>query len=119
VICPYCGKLAKLKDSTVVYGQSYGNIYLCTGFPECDSYVGVHKGTNKPLGPLANKPLRELRKQCHKAFDLLWKGQKLTRRATYQWLRIAMKMTRSQAHIGQFNEVQCRKLLTILRRGNV
>ena len=30
-------------------------IYICK---PCDAYVGVHKGTDKALGRLANKELR-------------------------------------------------------------
>lgn len=30
VICPYCGRVAKYVDSSVIYyGHSYGMVYLC------------------------------------------------------------------------------------------
>lgn len=52
VICNYCGTPADFVDSSVVYhGHSFGMIYLC---PRCGAYVGVHKGSDKPLGRLAN-----------------------------------------------------------------
>lgn len=52
VICDYCGTPADFVDSSVVYhGHSFGMIYLC---PRCGAYVGVHKGSDKPLGRLAN-----------------------------------------------------------------
>ena len=55
VMCPYCGERAVYTNSKEVYGRSYGMIYLCR---PCDAYVGVHDGTAKPLGRLANAELR-------------------------------------------------------------
>lgn len=43
VVCPYCGRVAKYVDSSVIYyGHSYGMAYLCR---PCNAYVGVHHGT--------------------------------------------------------------------------
>lgn len=70
-ICDYCGNPADFVDSSVVYhGRSFGMIYLC---PNCGAYVGVHKGSDKPLGRLANSELRNWKKAAHAAFDPLWK----------------------------------------------
>lgn len=55
VYCDYCGRETEYVDSKVIYGKSYGKIYLCRN---CMAYVGVHKGTDKPLGRLANAELR-------------------------------------------------------------
>lgn len=55
-VCPYCKEQTEYVDSACIYGKSYGMIYLCR---KCDAYVGVHKGTNKALGRLANKELRQ------------------------------------------------------------
>ena len=46
VVCPYCGRVAKYVDSSVIYyGHSYGMAYLCR---PCNAYVGVHSGTDRP-----------------------------------------------------------------------
>ena len=45
VYCDYCGRQAEYVDSKVIYGKSYGMMYLCRN---CMAYVGVHKGTDKP-----------------------------------------------------------------------
>lgn len=56
VVCPYCGRVAKYVDSSVIYyGHSYGMAYLCR---PCNAYVGVHSGTDRPKGSLANAELR-------------------------------------------------------------
>lgn len=51
VYCDYCGRRAEFVDSKIVYGKSYGMMYLCR---HCMAYVGVHKGTSRPLGRLAD-----------------------------------------------------------------
>lgn len=66
VYCDYCGRQAEYVDSKVVYGKSYGMMYLCRN---CMAYVGVHKGTDKPLGRLANAELRYWKKRAHAVFD--------------------------------------------------
>lgn len=43
-VCPYCGKPTEYVDSSVIYGRSYGMIYLCR---DCRAYVGVHKVQTK------------------------------------------------------------------------
>ena len=61
VICDYCGRPARLINSSMVYnGQDYGMIYYCH---ECEAWVGVHKGTDEPLGRLAQRtdPHRHVR----------------------------------------------------------
>ena len=70
VVCPYCGQVAVLVDSSIVYGRSFGLIYLCA---PCDAYVGTHKGSPRhaPLGTLANKELREARLKAHEILDPL------------------------------------------------
>jgi transposase-like protein len=40
VICQYCKKPAKFVDSKIIYGKSYGMIYLCK---ECKYYFTVNK----------------------------------------------------------------------------
>ena len=57
--CPYCQSVSVLTDSKVIYGKSYGMVYLCLNYPKCDSFVGVHKNSIKPLGRMANRELRK------------------------------------------------------------
>lgn len=110
VICPYCGKQAAYIDSKVIYGKSYGMIYLCC---PCDAYVGVHEGTDRPLGRLANKDLRKWKMAAHEAFDPLWKSGRMKRAAAYQWLADLMELTRDETHIGMFDIPECMKVIAI------
>lgn len=49
------------KDASYVYGNKAkdGKLYVCSHFPQCNSYVGVHPGTTNAKGKLANKELRQ------------------------------------------------------------
>lgn len=77
----------------------------------CDARVGTHKNSKTPLGTLANSELRALRKVCHKRFDSLWKSKQMTRSGAYRWLAKSMNLSPKEAHIGMFNEVQCKQLI--------
>lgn len=114
VICDYCGRKAELVDSKIVYGKSYGKIYLCR---HCMAYVGVHKGTDIPLGRLANAELRYWKKRTHYVFDPLWrKGPfKGHRNAAYGWLAQRMGLPVEQTHIGMFDVAQCKRAINIIQ----
>lgn len=112
--CPYCGAHAKLVDSSsVIYHRSYGRAYICSNYPECDAFIGTHKGTDKPLGRLANAKLRKLKKEAHSTFDLLWKSGRMTRTEAYQWLSKQLKIPFKITHIGYFDEAQCQKVIEV------
>ena len=44
-------------------------LYVCSGYPSCDSYIGVHKKTMRPMGTLANGDLRHKRIEAHRALN--------------------------------------------------
>lgn len=110
VICPYCGRSAEFVDSSVVYGKSYGPIYLCRC---CDAYVGVHAGSDKPKGRLANAELRKWKIAAHNAFDPLWKSGQLSRKAAYKLLATRMGLPIERTHIGMFDVEQCKRVASI------
>lgn len=112
VYCDYCSRLTEYVDSKVIYGKSYGNIYLCRN---CMAYVGVHKGTDKPLGRLANAELRYWKKAAHAVFDPLWQYGRFRhqRNAAYAWLAEQMRLPREKTHIGMFDVDQCKQVIAI------
>ena len=116
-ICPYCNSEVELKDSSVIYGESYGLVYICSKYPECDAYVGVHKGTEDSLGTMANAELREWRKKAHKAFDQIWRTGKITRKAAYTKLMLAMNLGKKEAHIAKMDVAQCKKVVGVFKNG--
>ncbi len=119
-VCPYCAGKPQLMDSEAIYGRSYGLIWACLS---CSAWVGVHKGSERPLGRLANAELREWKKKAHAAFDPLWKkkiaqGTKRfqARTAAYEWLAGQMKLTRELCHIGMFDVRECRRVVDICQQ---
>ena len=112
VICDYCDTPAEFVDSAVIYGRGYGMVYLC---PRCGAYVGVHKGSDRPLGRLANAELREWKKAAHAAFDPLWKNGPFQgkRKAAYQWLSEQIGLPIEKTHIGMFDVSMCQKVINL------
>lgn len=124
LVCPYCGNNTEYIDSSVIYGKSYGMIYICK---PCDAYVGVHKGTDKSLGRLANKELREAKKEAHYYFDQIAKTGLINkiwkeyipnlgnRNKAYLWLSKQMNIPKEYCHIGMFDVAECKKVVEICR----
>jgi hypothetical protein len=115
-ICPECGNEAKLVDSKIVYDRSYGNIWYC-GCVKEGVYVGCKRGTDKPLGTLANARLRYYRKRAHRAFDPLWsnKTAEMTRTDAYHWLASRINVPLEECHIAMFDEEMCKVVERVAR----
>ncbi|MCK5307099.1 MAG: hypothetical protein KAJ73_00675 [Zetaproteobacteria bacterium] len=120
--CPYCRKPAELKNSAIVYGKSYGMIWICM---PCRAWVGVHKNSKNfaPLGRLADRELRYWKKKTHAAFDPLWARKQLkdncsrteARKAGYKWLAGELSIPVSDCHIGHFDVPLCQSAIQLCR----
>ena len=113
-VCTECGKDARLGETTEIYGKDYGKAWLCADYPDCDNYCGVHRDTNKPLGTMANKELRQLRKRCHKAFDDEWRYGDVTRNESYEQLANWMKIPVKECHFGMMDVKRCETALILM-----
>ena len=118
--CPYCGSEAKLVNGNYVYGSKWGHIkmWVCKRYPMCDSYTSVHRGTDVPMGTLADTNLRNIRKQTHKLFDELWKSGYMDRKRAYRKLAHELHIDYSQAHIGMFDEKMCQRTQEMVKKIN-
>ena len=108
--CRYCNGNVQIKDSSILYQQSYGLIHICD---LCGAFVGCHKGTSNPLGTLANAELRELRKQAHNVFDSLWKTRSMGRGQAYKWLSKQLNKPQELTHIAMFDAEDCRRVIAL------
>lgn len=113
-LCPYCSAATKIADSKVIYGSSYGPVLMCSNYPKCNSFVGIHKGTDIPKGTLAGPGLRNWRKRAHGLFDKLWRERGMHRRQAYQYLAKILGVPPAQAHIGWCDEKQCAHIVEAL-----
>jgi hypothetical protein len=50
---------------------------------------------------------------AHRVFDRFWKEKGWPRADAYIWLAHAMNMPEKDAHIGNFNAEQCRKVIRL------
>lgn len=91
-------------------------LYVCSGYPQCDSYVGVHAGTKIPRGILADRNLRKKRTQAHRLFDAIWQNGILSRKDAYRWMQDTFCLSSEQAHIGQFSDYRCDCLMAECRK---
>lgn len=106
--CQYCNSDTELVNSSVIYGKDYGDIYLCK---PCDAYVGVHEGTTKAKGTVANAELRDQRKTAHAFFDPLWMKKVVTRKALYKGLSNWLEKSPDETHIGMFDTEECDEVI--------
>lgn len=86
----------------------------------CKSYVGCHKDTYESLGILADKEMRELKKECHKKFDWLWRYDHgpfyKNRRSAYYYLSNHLGIRPMECHFGLLDKHLLEKALLILNR---
>lgn len=123
--CPYCQAPARLVDSEELYGRSYGYAWVCSKRPVCDAYVGCHPGTTKPLGRLADKPLRDAKMKAHQVFDPRWRNvqepgrtKRQTRMRAYAWLATQLGITNQECHIGLFDLETCAQVVAVCGKAN-
>lgn len=110
-ICPYCKSKTKLVSEEFIYKRNYNNksIVCCVNYPHCDAYVGTHKD-GSPLGRLAKKDLRLVRKDTHELFDRLWKFGHMKRDDAYDELSDFLGLDPELTHIGYFGKETLEKV---------
>jgi hypothetical protein len=94
-----------------IYGRQYGKwpyVYHCE---DCNSTVGCHPNTFIPLGLMADRQTRLLRKEAHVAFDPLWRSGLMSRSRAYQWLAEELNIEFKDCHISWLNKRQLRKTI--------
>lgn len=111
--CPYCGKPMHYRSAEGIYKENGKEqmMYVCAGYPTCDTYVRTVPGTSKPVGTPANGDLRRLRVEAHKAFDQLWKSNLMTRSQAYRWLEAITCSSNKKAHIGICSDYMCKFII--------
>lgn len=121
-ICRYCGGKVELVDTDVIYGAftvkrglEGEKLYLCR---TCNARVGCHKGTDRPLGNLANEVLRLKRIETHQIFDTFWKTKNMTRTKAYRWLATQLNISEKRTHIGSFEMDTCEQVICLCRTYN-
>ena len=120
-ICRYCGGVIRPVPAETIYGESAGRlgmigetVYQCQN---CNARVGCHKGSDRPLGNVANEVLRLKRVETHQVFDAFWRGQGMSRTQAYRWLAVQLHLPESRAHIGGLEMDQCQRVIELCMVG--
>lgn len=116
--CPYCNGDAQLVNGNAIYPHRpdlhHLRFWQCA---PCEAYVGCHRGTERPLGRLANVELRTAKMAAHAAFDELWKrttaAGTFDRNGAYKWVAQQLGIARADCHIGGFDVEQCQRVVEI------
>lgn len=120
IICAYCNNPAPLVKGDAIYPHRPDlfdlNFYQCV---PCKAYVGCHKGTDNPLGRLANAELRQWKSNAHKVFDLIWREGHMKRKDAYKALAAEMGIEPKKCHIGMFDVQQCKQVYAICKSGKL
>ena len=105
VLCLSCGKPGVFVET----GPNRSPAWLCVDYPNCDSYVGCHPGSQNALGSMAGPSLRAARVKAHGWIDRLWRGKKQpTRKEVYQV--ISQLLGLKHFHVAQADQALLEKL---------
>lgn len=122
VRCDYCGLTAQKVKGNKIYPHRRDlfskTFFACFG---CDAWVGCHVGSEKPMGRLANRSLRQWKMAAHAIFDPLWDSDHATmnRSRAYQWLADQMMIEKKRCHIGYFDVQQCKQVVEICKNRGI
>lgn len=111
--CPYCGSRVVLRSAEGIYRHNDKGemLWVCSQYPACDAYVRVHPGTATPMGSLANRQLRALRRTAHEQFNKIYQLELMCKNDAYSWLAGVLNVPKSQAHIGFLGEYYCQVVI--------
>lgn len=111
--CNYCGSPTVIRPASEVFcdPKRTGYVCICSRYPKCDAYVSVYPGTKTPMGTLADSQLRRKRIVAHQFFDYIWKSGIMSRNQAYCWLADTLFLNKEQAHIAQFGDYLCDRVI--------
>ncbi len=113
--CPYCRSMALLRPAKLVRrgASPEDEVYVCARFPTCDAYVAAHRDSRLPMGTLANKALRQKRREAHLALNRLWEYGYMSKKEAYRWLQLQLGLPETEAHIAHFSEYRCEQVIRL------
>lgn len=115
-VCSYCGNESEKVGGRHIYPHRedlyHLTFYVCD---PCKAWVGCHRGTDNPLGRLANAELRQAKSAAHSVFDQIWKRGLMPRYKAYSWLADQLGIDREDCHIGMFDVDTCERVVLISR----
>lgn len=71
----------------------------------CRNFVGTHKGTEIPLGVIANKEIKRQRMIIHSIIDPIWKNKTISRKNLYSQLSKVLGREYHTAELKSMDEI--------------
>lgn len=116
VFCQACGKIqtCDLVTGKEIYPHRKDlyqkHFYRC---PVCKNYVGVHIGTDIPLGTIPTLQVRKLRMMIHQNLDPIWRQHLMTRSELYAEISRRLGYNYHTSNLDSSEDVQ--KILQIIK----
>lgn len=119
LFCPYCGSRAVLSTYREVYGLDATDpdekIYVCRNFRKgCNSYVRTQKGTDIPLGVMADAKLRNMRIHAHRRISEIVDKKIMDKRSVYHYLESSFGFAPGTFHLAASGEYYCMETIRLL-----
>ncbi|MBD2811879.1 hypothetical protein ID853_13520 [Xenorhabdus sp. Vera] len=116
--CRYCGRHVMIAHHLDVFKRIHDNsrwpwLYHCWS---CGARVGIHPGTDIPLGTLADKPTRIARISGHQYFENMREYRELERTDAYRWLAWRLGISSAKCHFGWFDAEMCERAKNVCMR---
>lgn len=108
-----CEFTVSIKTHKEVYGRNYGYwpyLYFCDS---CKAYVGIHPGTDIPLGTMADEELRLWRKKAKVPFEKWRKRSGISRSYAYSILAEKLQIPVNECHFGWFDLDMCKDVFEV------
>lgn len=106
--CSYCGSPARL--TVRAEGAHVTRLWLCA---PCNAHVGCHRGTETPLGTLANAELRAARTKARDVFNLIWRLGGKSRTGAHLWLASKLGIETAACRIDLLDLAQCARTIEV------
>lgn len=114
--CDNCGSInIEQTKNDRIYGRIFGEwpeIYYCN---DCRAAVGCHPNTLIPLGRMADRATRQLRKKLHDSFDPIWKSGLMSRSQAYYWLANELRISHDDCHVSWLSKELLKRAVEICR----
>lgn len=116
--CNVCGsEHVRIAHHLEIYGKAYGHWPWAVLCDKCHSYVGLHKGTDIPMGTLAEADTRAARGTAKKLFiRFVQERDEWTWNNAYATLAYEMQLSRDECHFGRFTVAQANEAEDIVNR---